>query len=497
MKKQFLSLVLTAAMLTGSVPLYNVSAADCASGDVNGDGKLSISDVVMLSRYVGEDASVSLTVPANADINGDGSVDFNDATAMLRTIARLPLSDSSERTTRDLMNNITANILQKVAYNDAFQAGQMDFAVNLLQEACETNLENQKNLLISPTSAMYVLAMIANGAKGDTLAEMENTLCGGMDISKLNQQLNTMRNQLTLTDNVTLTDAIWFRDQFNGVPFEPLSSFLQTNADYYGAAAKATPFDLNTSLEINDFVNESTHGMIPEMVDASEPLPADTAMYLLNCLTFEANWKYPYTSKSSVGKSTFYCYSGEEKIADMMYSTEAQYLTMEHATGFIKPYAGNQYSFAALLPEEDMDIFDFVAELDADTLLQTIENKQEETVLTMLPQFSYSYDICLNDSLQNMGIKQAFSRSEADLSGIDGGIYPLFLSGVEQKTFIAVDTQGTKAAAATSGGIGGGGAWIPHDVILDRPFVYMILDNDTNLPLFIGTLLDVGESESE
>lgn len=497
MEKNFISIVLAAAMLTGSIPLCSASAADIISGDVNGDGKLSISDVVMLSRYAGEDSSVKLTKPDNADVNQDGTVDFGDATAMLRRIARLPEYNTSENSgaSRNLMANITANAPKTVAYSDAFKESQMDFSVKMLQEAAALDQKGEKkNLLISPTSAMYALAMTANGAKGDTLKEMEAVLGGGMDISELNQYLGSMRAGFEKNEKVMLTNAIWFRNQIDGIPFNPLESFLQNNADFYGAGAQAAPFDLETNKEINAFVNEKTKGMIPQMVREDKPMNEDMMMLLLNCLTFESKWKTPYRNPMDIFEHDFTCYDGTVNVAQMMYSTESTYLEAENATGFIKPYAGDKYSFAALLPDEGIDIFDFVADLDADSLLDTIKNAKEEPVYTYLPQFTYDDSIGLKEPLQNMGIELAFQFGGADFTGITD-MLPINIYDVQQKTFISVNSEGTKAAAATAVFLGGGGGYIEHEVLLDRPFVYMILDNETDLPLFIGTLMTAGEAK--
>ena len=494
MKKQILSVFLASAMLTGSIPMCAASAANNASGDVNGDGKLSISDVVMLSRYVGEDASVSLTMPANADINGDGSVDFNDATAMLRTIARLPLVENISAS-RNLMDDVTANSIDIVEYSDAFKDSQMNFAVKMLQETVKENQQkgNQaENLLISPTSAMFALAMTANGAKEDTLAQMEQVLGGGMDIDELNRYLYTFREKTTKSGQFSVANGIWFRNQQNGVPFEPQTKFIQNNADFYGAGAFASPFDRSTVEEMNDFINLNTHEMIPQFFPEFYEIPQDTMMYLVNTLAFESRWQKPYLNGYNTTRHAFTCYNGNQIIADMMSSTEWTYLSDENACGFIKPYEFNEFSFAALVPDEGVSIDEYVASLTGEKLTKILKNSSNEEVYTVMPMFSYDYDISLNNTLQNMGMTNAFQDYLANFDGIDNGLFDLYINEVKQKTHITVDTDGTQAAAVTVIDMPQNTGDITPDpklVYLERPFVYMIIDNSTNVPLFMGTML--------
>ena len=102
-------------------------------------------------------------------------------------------------------------------------------------------------------------------------------------------------------------------------------------------------------------------------------------------------------------------------------------------------------------------------------------------------------DISLNDTLMALGIKEAFNAEKADLSGICADT-PLFISNVIHKTHIDLDSEGTRAAAVTAVMVAEATAMIEEwkEVYLDRPFVYMIVDSTTNLPIFMGTVTDFG-----
>jgi len=131
--------------------------------------------------------------------------------------------------------------------------------------------------------------------------------------------------------------------------------------------------------------------------------------------------------------------------------------------------------------------------LSGEKYLNLIKNKSNDLVKAALPKFDYDYEILMNDALKAMGMKDAFDETKADLTRIGESVLGrLFISNVMHKATITVDERGTKAGAATVVEVGGESApEIQYFVILDRPFVYAIIDNETNLPLFIGTLLSI------
>jgi serpin B len=175
-----------------------------------------------------------------------------------------------------------------------------------------------------------------------------------------------------------------------------------------------------------------------------------------------------------------------------MYSDEYKYLDDGKATGFIKPYAGNKYSFAALLPNENIQIDEYIQSLTGTGFLNMIKNAENIIVQTYLPKFKYEYEIKMNDALKTLGMPDAFHDGKADFKKMatssDGNIY---IGEVLHKTFISVDELGTKAGAVTKVEIQAE-CVIEYEktVRLDRPFVYAIIDNATNLPVFIGTVVN-------
>ena len=387
----------------------------------------------------------------------------------------------------DLMEGVKANTVPGKAADDAFAQSQMRLAVDLFQSSV---LESKdENVLISPLSIQLALAMTANGADGNTKAEMEALLGGEISLEDLNEYLYSYVNNLPSAEKYKLqiANSIWFRDDEGRLQVE--KGFLQKNADYYGAQAYKAAFDDQTLKDINNWVKDHTDGMIDSILDQ---IDEDAVMYLINALVFDAEWQHVY-DKSDVYKGKFTNIGGTEKQVDMMHSEETVYLQDENAIGFMKPYSGSKYNFAVLLPNEGADIYEYIAGLTGESLMETLSTPQLGMVMATLPKFSYEYELTMNDVLKELGMPSAFSGDTADFSKMAhssrGNIY---IGDVLHKTFISVDELGTKAGAVTKVQMNDESAPMSEWVVtLNRPFVYMIIDNETNLPVFIGTVMDV------
>lgn len=387
----------------------------------------------------------------------------------------------------DLMKGIKSQEVEGKALDDAFCNGQMELALKLFKSSAVTT--KNENTLISPLSVQLALAMTANGANGETLKEMEAILGNGVSIDDLNRYLKSYVDGLPSSEKAKLqiANSIWFRDDENRLTVE--KSFLQTNADYYGADAYKAPFDGSTLKEINGWVKDNTDGMIDKILDSIDD---SAVMYLINAITFDAEWQTVYT-ESSVINGDFTNIKGEKKTVTMMHSEEGQYICDDKATGFLKAYKGGKYSFAALLPNEGVNLYDYIESLDAATLKETLSKPQYVEVAATMPKFSYDYELRMNNVLGEHGMVKAFDSENADFTKLGrssrGNIY---IGDVLHKTFISVDEKGTKAGAVTKIEMRDECAVLDRKIVtLDRPFVYMIIDNETNLPIFMGAVADI------
>ncbi len=399
------------------------------------------------------------------------------------SVWRLPIKSSAE----DLMQGIVPQKVEPLEEMSAQNAAVTDFGIRLLQ----ATLEEGENTLLSPLSVVSALAMTANGAEGETREQMEQVL--GLTVEELNAYMYTY--MLKLPDEkfgqLQLANSIWFSD---AETFQVEQDFLQTNADYYGADIYKRKFDKSAAEEINEWVSEKTDEMIPQIVDE---ISKETVMYLVNALAFEADWNIPY-EEYQVREGTFTMESGAGKPVELMYGEEHNYLEDELATGFVKYYEGNRYAFVALLPKEEVSVAEYVNSLSGENVQNLLNNASKELVKTAVPKFETEYDAQLGQVLSDMGMPDAFDVFKADFSRLGQDTRPewnIYISKVLHKTYIEVGEKGTRAGAVTAVGVDRGGAAgpteEPKEVILDRPFVYMIIDTSNHLPFFIGTLMDV------
>lgn len=383
----------------------------------------------------------------------------------------------------NLTENVEANETE-VSDDISFQnQSYTDFAVRLFKESEESD----KNILISPFSVFCALAMTANGAKGETLEQMESVL--GMTAEEMNRYIYSYMKNLPQEEKckLSLADSIWLNDENN---FSVNNDFLQTNADYFGADVYTSPFNEKTLGRINDWVNENTDKMIPEILDEISP---DAVMYLVNALAFDAEWDENY-EKDRVREEIFTKEDGTEQSAEFMHSSEGAYLKDKNAVGFMKYYSGYKYAFAAMLPDEGTSLSDYVKSLNGKTISTMLETKQDETVFASIPKFETEYSVQMSETLKKMGMIKAFDMNGADFSGLgnsDRG--KIYISRVLHKTFISVGEMGTKAGAASAVELKCGSAMEDEikEIYLNRPFVYMIIDCENNIPLFIGTVTDI------
>lgn len=360
-----------------------------------------------------------------------------------------------------------------------------DFGMRLFR----ASFDEKKNTLISPYSVLAALAMTANGAEGQTLSQMDAVLGQSRDCLNSWYKCGTDPDD----DVLHLANGIWFKDD-PGLAVK--EEFLQKNAKYFDAGIYKAPFDDTTRQDINSFVEEHTHGMIQDILDK---IPEEAVMYLVNALAFEAQWQEVY-KENQVHDATFITENSIRQDMELMWSEENLYLENDLATGFIKPYQSknDRYAFAVLLPKEGVTVKEMVEALDGKQLQSLLANPQTVTVDTAIPKFEVEFDTEMSEILMAMGMTDAFDSNLADFSGLgaseNGNIY---LSRVIHKTFISVAEKGTKAGAATVVEVAAEAAMEEEvkSVILDRPFLYMIVDRTSNTPIFMGALMNMGEEK--
>lgn len=389
----------------------------------------------------------------------------------------------------ELTAEITANKVSGKSADDKFTKSQFEFYTKLFK-ACVKERKNE-SVFISPLSVQLALAMTGNGASGETKTQIEKLLGGAIPLDELNEYLYSYVNSLGSADEykVKIANSLWLRDDENRLQAE--NDFLQKCCNYYSAEVFKAPFDSQTVKDMNSWVSDKTDGMIKEIIDK---ISSEDIMFLLNGVMFDAVWDEPYMN-GVASSGTFTSVSGEQRIVNMMPSGENIYLEDDNATGFIKDYKDGKYAFAALLPNENININDYVESLTGEKISAILGNVQNERVSVKIPKFTCEFNMGLKDVLSDMGIELAFDEGKADFSKMaKSSMGNIFIGDVFHKTFITVDERGTKAGAVTKVEVKDTAAPTQlRQVFLDRPFVYMIIDKTNNLPIFMGVLADISK----
>jgi serpin B len=364
-----------------------------------------------------------------------------------------------------------------------------DFEYNLDNKLLESTAElylkltkavaqKGENLVFSPVSAHLALAMTANGAAKDTLKAMEKVLAGGKSVDKLNEFLASYADVLE-SDHLKIANSLWIREG----RIEVYKDFLNKNAAYYNAGAFYADFDNPETINsINKWIEDNTNEMIKDMLKVITP---EHIMFLINAIAFEAEWQKD-SVQLVIEDRDFTNYNGTtSKVTQFLYSRCLRTFSLKGGQGVLMPYKDCNYSFAAILPKEGEDVYDFLNSIDGKDFVKAVKGAKERYAYTYMPEFEIKSSLSLNKSLEKLGMGIAFDPVLADFSrlGEPGGI---FIDFVKQDAAISVTREGTKASAATIVAMDSGGGVKPEIYIFDRPFVYAIIDNTTNLPVFIG-----------
>ena len=380
-----------------------------------------------------------------------------------------------------------ANPVKMTSISETNTIAATDFAVRLFQQA----KNGEENTLISPLSVLPALSMTCNGAKDETRFQMEQTL--GMPVDKLNEYLYSYIHHLPNEKDCQfhLANSIWLRDAKDFIVDD---NFLKNNAKYYDAGIYQSAFDDQTLADINNWVAAQTNDMIPTILDQ---IDSDAYMYLINALSFDSKWSSIYES-SSVSNGVFTTENGTSQDVEMMHSSEYEYIEDENVSGFLKPYSGYSYAFVALLPKEGIPLTEYVNSLTGEHLHHLLTTVEECPITAGIPKFETEFSIDLIPPLQTLGIHDAFDKDLANFSGMGSFDSPwerLYINSILHKSFFSIGEKGTKAGASTIVGMEKSASSInpeeAKEVILDRPFLYMIVDYENRFPIFIGTADDM------
>lgn len=360
------------------------------------------------------------------------------------------------------------------AYEKPAEGSSTGFALSFFKEV-NRNVKPGENVVVSPYSAGVVLSMLAEGAEGETRVEFDNALNGCLFKA---EELGDEKVVVESANSVWVSDDFSVRNRYVDLLSNDFNAFITTQNFADPATLKA----------INNWCAENTSGKITEIIDRLGP---DMVMVLVNALYFNGPWEKAF-DPASTAEDVFKGRSGNQKVSMMSAKMKLNYAEYQGCQIVELPYAGGNYSMFVVLPPAGMDaeaVLPYVSESAFDAAMGMLVQRD---VRLKMPKFKLETSLILNEVLQDMGIRDAFS-SAADFKGISA-MGPLRLDKVQQKCFIEVAEKGTEAAAVTSAqirltSVRPEGA--PVEMKVDRPFFFFIADRNEMQILFAGKIVNL------
>ncbi len=370
-------------------------------------------------------------------------------------------------------------------------AGNTQFAVDVYKELAARS--EGDNIFFSPYSISVALAMTWAGARGDTESQMASALHFTLDQEKLHPAFDWLDLALNSRgQGAAGKDGEPFRLHvvnrlFGQTGYHFLQPFLDVLAVYYGAGLYLLDFASDPEagrLVINDWVAKQTEDRIEELIPPGA-LDNLTRLVLVNAIYFNAKWKEVFDDELTAD-GTFTRADGTIVTVPMMVQPESMaYGEGEGWQAVELPYDGDELSMVVIVPD---DIASFESRLDAGLIGDVFAALGSDYATLTMPRFTIDgATFSLKQILSDLGMPVAFDSASADFSGMDG-THELFIGDVLHQAFVSVDEYGTEAAAATAVIMEGNA--MPKHLDVNKPFVFLIRDIQTDTVLFIGRILD-------
>ena len=321
--------------------------------------------------------------------------------------------------------------------------------------------DKNRNLIFSPLSIATLLNITEDATAGKTRDEI--------------RKLTGSRVPDISSPNLTIANAVCVKKEYKNIIKRGYEEHLSKEFNGKLFTSEDLPKD------VNRWTTEKTNGLITKILADNDT----SDLTILNATAFKGEWKKAYFDED-VSKGNFADYDGNISDVTMLHSIESSYVENLHFTGLVKPYKDDEFSFMALLPKRRISKAMELAIKSTD-LTDIFKKRKHETVVTMIPEFKASSEIDLKDYLTKKNVKTIFTN-EADFGNMSTA--DLKADSIKHKAVIEVDREGTRAAAVTFEAVAVGCAEPPRPkaVILDRPFFYAIMHNETGMPVFAGVM---------
>jgi len=389
-------------------------------------------------------------------------------------------SDVSPVTTREFTPEERMEMLGEVSQ------GNLAFALDLYRRLGS----EEGNLFFSPYSIRQALAMVYEGARGRTAAQMAAVLRFPEERQRLHLAYALLTEELRSRGESAREDATGFELHvanalWSQAGYAFLEEFLDALETYYGAGLRSVDFSSPGAREtINAWVAEQTQGRVQNVLPPGA-INNLTRLVLTNAIYYRASWLHPFEDANTT-ELLFYPDDGREVLVPTMrQAARLRHAISDQVTVVELPYVGGELVMTVVMPPPG-GLGQLSAELDPDRLQAILSDLEWGNVKLNMPRFRIESRFGLADTLAVMGMADAFRARSADFSGMDG-TRELFVSAVAHKAYVEVDEAGTEAAAATAVAVGVTSApAVPVEISIDHPFLFLIRDRGTGTILFMG-----------
>lgn len=361
-------------------------------------------------------------------------------------------------------------------------AGNRDFALRLASQ-----LSGTENLALAPYSVSLALQIAAAGAGSGMEQEMARALnvnsLDGADRLTAARELSLKLAAADPAVQLDIANSIWVQKGFKVLP-----SYLKEAAEKFQANTAELDFaDPKASSYINAWVKSATKNKIERIVpDSIDP---DVRMYLINAVYFKGAWTTPFDKQATL-EDDFTRSDGKViKTPFMRRSGMIKTYESDLLRGVWLPYGKERFGMALFVPKEGKSAKGIMESLTPNSWRSLEQSAMARQTMLVMPRFEIVSDLDLKGPLQSLGMKTPFVRDQADFSKIRAE-KDLFVSAVKHKAVIKVDEEGSEAAGATS--VEMSVTSIPQyfEVIANKPFVFFIVDQETDTILFAGLVED-------
>lgn len=368
----------------------------------------------------------------------------------------------------------------------AISESSNDMAFPLFNKVC-AQTETTKNVIVSPLSLTEVLVMLNNGAKGETLNQI-NALLGTKDIplEEQNSAISELNNYLIAADSktsVAIANSQWIDDNL-----KIKDEYVSINAKWLNAETRnqdlATEKTMN---DINSWCDKNTQGCIKKLLE--DPLSEDCRLALINALYFKGMWSKKF-DKGNTTDEDFTNSNGSKQKVKMMHQTEVFSAYEGEDMDMVEfAYGDKRFCMDVILPHEGKNLDECLKGFSSKTFSEYVNNSYGRDVAVSMPRMELKFMASLIKPLIALGMTDAFIGGVADFSGITD-YDKLFVDKLLQATYIKVDEEGTEAAAVTAAFVNAytsiGPDPVPLIFNMNRPFAFVIREKDSNTILFMG-----------